>query len=194
MTSATRHEEHHKEEEEPPAHMTLATFAAAIFEINKCALTEPNEAVADCSKRLDVCKSYVDSGATFGSTYEALPIQAIQYRMDKVKKGDKTRQETGANLKIYQEKVGKMANLNDFRNVLVTLIAAAKCGGEMPGLSQQVRAISDALSKFKWDGLKTGTLDLFVIISKTANETQITKPKPAYQYDTYPYGTPRPSS
>ena len=146
-----------KKDEEPPAHMTLATFAAAIYEINKCAVTESNEAAVQCGKYLGVCKSYVDSGPTFRSTYEALPIQAVQYRMEKVEKGAKSRQESGENLKVYQQQVEKMTNLDDFRNVLVTLITAAKCGSSMPGISQQVHTISEALLKFKWEGLKTGT-------------------------------------
>ena len=68
--------------------MTLAIFAAVIYDMGKCAVTEPGDVVTECIKRLDVCKSYLGAGFTCGSTYEALPIRSVQYRMATVKKGD----------------------------------------------------------------------------------------------------------
>ena len=60
-------------------------------------------------------------------------------------------------MSAFNEQVGKMETLNDFMNIIVTLVTSAKCGKDLPTLSFQVRAISEAIGKFKRGNLQVCT-------------------------------------
>ena len=144
-------------EDAPPHRLTLASFPVAVFELNKCAVTDPNEIVKECDKITGVRKSYAEASGSFKSTYESLPKSAIEHRMAKLKKGNDSRASTKTNMDAFNAQVGKVGNLDDFRNIIVTLVTAAKCGKDMPTLPFQAHAISEDIGKFQWGSLEVGT-------------------------------------
>ena len=60
-------------------------------------------------------------------------------------------------MNAFNEQVGKMETLNDFRNIIATLVTAEKFGKDSPTLSFQAHAISDDIRKFKWGALHVDT-------------------------------------
>ena len=72
-------------------------------------------------------------------------------------KGDDSRLTSEGDIERYKKLVPEMKDLNDFRNVAVTLITAAKCRTDAKNVSAQARAMSAALSTFKWSQLTDGT-------------------------------------
>lgn len=137
-------------ETKPPNHQIMLKIGYLISEMDKCAASMSPSNVKNCVKFSDVCKSHVQASGQFGNILNTLPTKAIEACMERMEKSENDKQTmlgAGGN---YSDQVEQMADAEDFVEILVNFVSAAKCEEKISKMEAICQAIANALDAYDW--------------------------------------------